>query len=120
MMSDARQFRSAPVTDPDTSFTFIVYGDMGNTPIPGSHDTAKYLVEEAKDGSSLVFHVGDISYARGYVSAFQNSVQNFPKIFSFRFFLNTFLSLKWNSQFLPRENEGIPFLSFCSLVMLAA
>lgn len=70
MMSDVRQFRSAPVPDPDTSFKFVVYGDMGNTPLPGSHDTAKYLVEEAKNGSSLVFHVGDISYARGYVSGF--------------------------------------------------
>ena len=68
MMSAVYKFRSAPVTDPDASFSFVVYGDMGVTVVPGSRDTAKYMVEEAKKGSSLVFHVGDISYARGYVS----------------------------------------------------
>lgn len=29
---------------------------------------AELMVEEAKQGSMLVFHNGDISYARGYVS----------------------------------------------------
>ncbi|XP_058961900.2 uncharacterized protein [Pocillopora verrucosa] len=65
IMSPVRHFRSAPVTDPDASFKFVVYGDMGITAIPGAHDTAKYMVEEAKNGSSLVFHIGDISYAVG-------------------------------------------------------
>lgn len=67
-MSAVYKFRSAPITDPDASFSFVVYGDMGVTVVPGAHDTAKYMIEEAMNGSSLVFHVGDISYARGYVS----------------------------------------------------
>ena len=68
MMSTVHRFRSAPITDPDASFKFVVYGDMGNTAIPGAHDTAKYMIEEAMNGSSFVFHVGDISYALGVVS----------------------------------------------------
>ena len=67
MMSAVRNFRSQPITGPDESFSFVVYGDMGVTADPGSHDTAKYMIEEAAKGRSLVFHVGDISYARGYV-----------------------------------------------------
>ena len=70
-MSPVRHFRSAPVTDPEASFKFVVYGDMGITAIPGAHDTPKYMIEEAKNGSSLVFHVGDISYAVGFVSKFK-------------------------------------------------
>ena len=64
------KFRSAPLTDPDASFSFVVYGDMGVSAVPGAHDTAKYMVKEAMNGSSFVFHVGDISYARGIVSTF--------------------------------------------------
>ena len=75
MMSAVYNFRSAPVADPDVSFSFVVYGDMGVSVVPGAHDTAKYMVEEAKKGSSLVFHVGDISYARGYVSRPLSSFQ---------------------------------------------
>ena len=67
IMSPVHHFRSAPVTDPDASFKFVVYGDMGITAIPGAHDTAKYMVEEAENGSSFVFHIGDISYAVGIV-----------------------------------------------------
>ena len=74
-MSAVYNFHSAPVTDPDVSFSFVVYGDMGVSVVPGAHDTAKYMVEEAKKGSSLVFHVGDISYARGYVSRPLSSFQ---------------------------------------------
>lgn len=73
IMSPVRHFRSAPVTDPDASFKFVVYGDMGITAIPGAHDTAKYMVEEAENGSSLVFHIGDISYAVGIVSKFKKA-----------------------------------------------
>ena len=68
MMSSVRTFRTQPPTGPDESFSFVVYGDMGLSLDPGAHDTAKYMIEEAKKGKSLVFHVGDISYARGYVS----------------------------------------------------
>ncbi|XP_068710159.1 uncharacterized protein [Montipora foliosa] len=66
MMSSVRTFRTQPPTGSDESFSFVVYGDMGLSLDPGAHDTAKYMIEEAKKGKSLVFHVGDISYARGY------------------------------------------------------
>ena len=68
MMSEVRKFRTQPPTGPDESFSFVVYGDMGVTAVPGAHETADYMIEEALDGKSFVFHVGDISYARGYVS----------------------------------------------------
>lgn len=68
MMSTKRKFRTQPATGPDESFSFIVYGDMGVSAVPGAHDTSKYMIDEAKNGRSFVFHVGDISYARGYVS----------------------------------------------------
>ena len=68
MMSDVRKFRTQPPTGPDEPFSFIVYGDMGVSAVPGAHDTASYMIEEAMNGKSFVFHVGDISYARGYVS----------------------------------------------------
>ena len=68
MMSSIRTFHTQPLTNPDETFSFVVYGDMGLSVDPGAHDTAKYIIEEAKKGKSLVFHVGDISYARGYVS----------------------------------------------------
>ncbi|XP_015775723.1 PREDICTED: probable inactive purple acid phosphatase 2 [Acropora digitifera] len=66
MMSSIRTFHTQPLTNPDETFSFVVYGDMGLSVDPGAHDTAKYIIEEAKKGKSLVFHVGDISYARGY------------------------------------------------------
>lgn len=68
MMSDVRKFRTQPTTGPDESFSFVVYGDMGVSTVPGAHDTATYMIEEAENGRAFVFHVGDISYARGYVS----------------------------------------------------
>ena len=74
MMSAVHKFRAAPLTDPDASFSFVVYGDMGVSAVPGAHDTAKYMIEEANNGSSFVFHVGDISYARGYVSTFHGPI----------------------------------------------
>ena len=68
MMSDVRKFRTQPITGSDESFRFVVYGDMGITDVPGAHDTAKYMIEEATKGCSFVFHIGDISYAVGFVS----------------------------------------------------
>lgn len=68
MMSDVRKFRTQPITGSDESFSFVVYGDMGITDVPGAHDTAKYMIKEAAEGCSFVFHIGDISYAVGFVS----------------------------------------------------
>ena len=68
IMSEVRKFRTQPITGSDESFSFLVYGDMGITDVPGAHDTAKYMIEEAAKGRSFVFHIGDISYAVGFVS----------------------------------------------------
>ena len=102
MMSAVYKFRSAPVADPDASFSFVVYGDMGVSVVPGAHDTAKYMVEEAEKGTSLVFHVGDISYARGYVSrplssfkacsVFAKVHNKELKLFSTKIFLDAFMT----------------------------
>lgn len=116
MMSAVRKFRSQPITGPDESFSFVVYGDMGVTADPGSHDTAKYMIEEAAKGRSLVFHVGDISYARGYVrKGFQYDMLSF---------LSSFIRLKTDRRicshfraherkntsccfpFIPKESSG--------------
>ena len=35
---------------------------------PGSRTTAKYVSKDVQDGYEFIFHNGDISYARGYVS----------------------------------------------------
>ena len=67
-MSEVRKFRTQPIKGSDESFSFLVYGDMGITDVPGAHDTAKYMIEEAAKGRSFVFHIGDISYAVGFVS----------------------------------------------------
>ena len=40
---------------------------VGKKDFPCRSENAKYMIEEAAKGRSLVFHVGDISYARGYV-----------------------------------------------------
>lgn len=87
MMSEVRKFRTQPPTGPEESFSFVVYGDMGVTAVPGAHETADYMIEEALDGKSFVFHVGDISYARGYVSAaVTNRLPKVRRIFGFSFF----------------------------------
>ena len=62
IMSEVRKFRTQPITGSDESFSFL-----GITDVPGAHDTAKYMIEEADKGRSFVFHIGDISYAVGFV-----------------------------------------------------
>ena len=81
MRTSVRQFRSAPRINPDVSFKFIAYGDMGLSGIPGAFDIAKFMSEEAANGTSLIFHVGDISYARGYVSRNERNVYYIRKHF---------------------------------------
>ena len=76
--SAVHSFVSAPVVDPDYSFSFVVYADMGITggssqPDPSAKDSAtatalatKREVERATGNAELVIHAGDVSYARGY------------------------------------------------------
>ena len=64
-MSETRSFKTAPPIGSDISFKFIVYGDMGVT--EAAHATAKYALRDVQNGYEFVCHIGDISYAQGYV-----------------------------------------------------
>lgn len=68
-MSEIKNFTTPlPKGDP-TPFQFIVYGDMGVFPYPNSYQTAHLVRREvAERDNKFVFHIGDISYARGIVS----------------------------------------------------
>ena len=66
-MSEIRSFKTAPPVGSSQSFKFIAYGDMGLE--PPAHSTAKYLLKDVQhENYEFIFHNGDISYARGYVS----------------------------------------------------
>ena len=66
-------FTTAPLPHASGKVKFLVYGDMGRSLDPGAHETAKQALKEVKDGSQLVLHIGDISYARGFVSVSMHS-----------------------------------------------
>ena len=77
MMSPIQHFNTAPPVGSANRFTALVYGDMGISPIPRAYKTADYATEEANNGTAaFVFHNGDISYARGFVSSVTNSNLN--------------------------------------------
>ena len=70
-MSPVHHFNTSPPVGSEDKFTALVYGDMGVSPVPRAYKTAEYATKEALSGNaSFVFHNGDISYARGYVSEF--------------------------------------------------
>ena len=79
-MSPVHHFNTSPPVGSEDKFTALVYGDMGVSPVPRAYKTAEYATKEALSGNaSFVFHNGDISYARGYVSEF-NWVFLSPKV----------------------------------------
>ena len=68
-MSPIHHFNTAPPVGSADKFTALVYGDMGVSPVPRAYKTAEYATQEALNGTAaFVFHNGDISYARGFVS----------------------------------------------------
>ena len=70
-MSAVHHFNTSPPVGSEDKFTALVYGDMGVSPVPRAYKTAEYATKEALSGNAaFVFHNGDISYARGYVSEF--------------------------------------------------
>ena len=70
-MSPVHHFNTSPPVGSEDKFTALVYGDMGVSPVPRAYKTAEYATKEALSGNAaFVFHNGDISYARGYVSEF--------------------------------------------------
>ena len=78
-MSPFYNFTTALLPGDKTPYKFIAYGDMGVDGFPQAKETAKRMVEEYRENDiKLIFHNGDISYARGYVC-----VVNFTSAFSF-------------------------------------
>lgn len=70
-MSPFHHFNTAPLVGSADKFTALVYGDMGVSPVPRAYKTAEYATQEALNGTAaFVFHNGDISYARGFVSLY--------------------------------------------------
>ena len=70
MMSEVRKFVTAPLPGSAAQYTAMVFGDHGLSPPPRADTTAARLTQEALNGTAaLVFHIGDISYARGFVSS---------------------------------------------------
>ena len=85
-MSKIFNFTAAPIPGSNVPIKFVAYGDMGVTPSPGSIVTARESLKEVKNGAQLVLHIGDISYARGYVSeilAFNIFIHSAYTIFKF-------------------------------------
>lgn len=79
-MSPVHHFNTSPPVGSEEKFTALVYGDMGVSPVPRAYKTAEYATKEALSGNAaFVFHNGDISYARGYVSEFYNCVFFIPQ-----------------------------------------
>lgn len=74
-------FLSAPIIAPSTTFNFFMFGDMGqayidgtdekNTHMPASLNSTLTMVRALSE-HQLVVHIGDISYARGIESEWDN------------------------------------------------
>ncbi|AQK41111.1 putative inactive purple acid phosphatase 1 [Zea mays] len=74
--SDTVKFRTAPAAGSD-ELSFVIYGDMGKAPLgpsvehyiqPGSVSVAKAVAKEIQTGNvDSIFHIGDISYATGFL-----------------------------------------------------
>ncbi|KAJ8646108.1 hypothetical protein MRB53_007856 [Persea americana] len=70
-------FRASPYPGQDSLQRVIIFGDMGKAERDGSNEYANYqpgslnttdqLIQDL-DNIDIVFHIGDISYANGYIS----------------------------------------------------
>ncbi|XP_022157882.1 nucleotide pyrophosphatase/phosphodiesterase-like [Momordica charantia] len=76
--SDRKTFKTPPAAGAAKEFNFIAFGDMGKAPLdsssvehyiqPGSIPVVKAMEEEVESGEiDAVFHIGDISYATGFL-----------------------------------------------------
>ncbi|CAL4973588.1 unnamed protein product [Urochloa decumbens] len=74
--SDTNKFRTPPAGGSDET-SFVIYGDMGKAPLdpsvehyiqPGSISVTKAVAKEIEAGKvDSIFHIGDISYATGFL-----------------------------------------------------
>lgn len=75
--SKAYSFKSSPYPGQDSLQRVVIFGDMGkaerdssneyNNYQPGSLNTTDQLIKDL-DNIDIVFHIGDITYANGYIS----------------------------------------------------
>lgn len=75
--SDMRQFKASPYPGQNSLQRVIIFGDMGKDEADGSNEynnfqraslnTTKQLIDDLKN-FDIVFHIGDICYANGYLS----------------------------------------------------
>ncbi|XP_051226314.1 probable inactive purple acid phosphatase 27 [Lolium perenne] len=75
--SDTVKFRTPPAAGSD-EVSFVIYGDMGKAPLdpssvehyiqPGSISVTRAVAKEVQTGKvDSIFHIGDISYATGFL-----------------------------------------------------
>ncbi|XP_038688892.1 probable inactive purple acid phosphatase 27 [Tripterygium wilfordii] len=75
--SETIQFKTPPAAGSD-EVNFIIFGDMGKAPLdnasiehyiqPGSVSVVKAMIDEVNTGKfDSIFHIGDISYATGFL-----------------------------------------------------
>ncbi|CAK9311463.1 unnamed protein product [Citrullus colocynthis] len=75
--SEETTFRTPPAGGEGNDFHFLAFGDMGKAPLdlsaehfiqPGSISVVEGLKEEVESGKvDAIFHIGDISYATGFL-----------------------------------------------------
>ncbi|XP_038721495.1 probable inactive purple acid phosphatase 1 [Tripterygium wilfordii] len=71
------QFKASPYPGQDSIQRVVIFGDMGKDEVDGSNEynnfqrgslnTTKQLIQDLKN-IDIVFHIGDICYANGYIS----------------------------------------------------
>jgi hypothetical protein len=106
------------------SLNIVAYGDMGNAPLDGSSqhswdfndkgeipsvNTTRRIVEEIEDnGVDMVLHIGDISYAVGYLSEWESFLQQIEPVASkvpYEVGIGNH-EVGWTGSFLPGEDSG--------------
>lgn len=75
--SHTYRFKSSPYPGQNSLQRVVIFGDMGKEEADGSNEyndfqhgalkTTKQLIKDLKD-TDIVFHIGDLSYASGYLS----------------------------------------------------
>ncbi|EPS73168.1 hypothetical protein M569_01584, partial [Genlisea aurea] len=75
--SEVHQFKSSPYPGQNSLQRVIIFGDMGKDEVdgsneynnfqPGSLNTTRQLTDDLEN-YDIVFHIGDICYANGYIS----------------------------------------------------
>ncbi|XP_035836971.1 probable inactive purple acid phosphatase 1 isoform X2 [Helianthus annuus] len=90
--SQVYEFKSSPYPGQSSLQRVIIFGDMGKDEADGSNEynqfqrgslnTTRQLVEDLKN-IELVFHIGDLSYANGYLSQWDQFTSQIEPIASY-------------------------------------